>query len=73
MGFTDKDRNMLIKTHTTVGMIQKSHEKRLDNLEEEDKVLHHRINVVRNLFGGITAAASAAIAGVVGYFKFKGS
>ncbi len=68
MGFTIKDRNMLIETNTVV----KTYEKRLDNLEEEDKLLHHRINKVRNLFGGITATASAAITGIFGYFKFKG-
>ena len=69
MAFTDKDRTMLVKTHTTVKLIKESHERRLENLETEDKVLHHRINKVRNLFGGITAAASAAITGIYGYFK----
>ena len=71
-GFTTKDRNMLIKTHTTVTLIREEHGRRLEELETETKVIHHRINVVRNLFGGIIAAASAAVTGTIGYFKFKG-
>ena len=69
MAFTDKDRTTLVKTHTTVKLIKESHERRLENLEKEDKILHHRINKVRDLFGGIMAAAGAAITGIIGYFK----
>ncbi len=68
-GFTTKDRNMLIKTHTTVTLIREEHGRRLKELEKEDKALHHRINKVRNLFGGITATAGAVVAGIIGYFK----
>ena len=73
MGFTDQDRNMLVKTHTTVTLIREEHGRRLEELEKEDKVLRHRVNDVRKLFGGITAMAGAIITGVVGYFKFKGN
>ena len=72
MGFTDQDRNMLVKTHTTVTLIREEHGRRLEELEKEDKVLHHRVNDVRKLFGGITVVAGAVITGITGYFKFKG-
>ena len=65
MGFDTDDRNMLIATHTMV----KVQGEAIKELKEEDKVLHHRINKVRNLFGGITAAASAVVTGIVAYFK----
>ena len=68
MAFTETDRTMLVKTHTDVGWIKETHEKRLADLEAEDKLLHHRINVVRNLFTGI----SGAIGGLIAYFKLNG-
>ena len=38
-GFTNKDRNMLVETHTIVH----TYDKRLDKLEAEDSILHKRI------------------------------
>ncbi len=73
MGFEDKDRELLSQTANDTAWIKKEHGRRLKELEGEDKVLHHRINKVRNLFGGITATASAAIAGVIAYFKLRGN
>ena len=72
MGFTDKDRNLLSQTATDTAWIKKEHGRRLAELEAEDKLLHHRINKVRNLFGGITAAAGTAMTGIIAYFKLKG-
>lgn len=69
MAFTDKDRGMLIKTHTTVNIMKESHERRLTALEDEDRVLHHRINSTRNLFLGLTATISAAVGGIGAWFK----
>ena len=72
MGFTDADRTIQTQTANDVKWIKTEHGRRLKELEKEDKVLHHRVNDVRQLFGGITAVAGAVITGVVGYFKFKG-
>ena len=72
MGFTDDDRTIQAQTATDVAWIKREHGRRLKELEKEDKILHHRINKVRNLFGGITAAASASVTGVIAWFKLKG-
>ena len=69
MGFEPKDRELLIQTSNDVGWIKQEHGRRLEELEKEDKILHHRINKVRNLFGGITTIASTIVAGIVAYFK----
>ena len=69
MGFTDKDRTIQAQTATDVAWIKKEHGRRLIELEETDKVLHHRINKVRNMFGSIVATAGAAITGLWGYLK----
>ena len=71
MAFTDKDREMLVKTHTTVNMMKESHDRRLAALEAEDKVLHKRINAVRKLFTGITTLAGTLGAATVAYFKIR--
>ena len=73
MAFTEADRIRSIQTQTDVGWIKETHERRLEALEEEDKLLHHRINVVRNLFTGITTTVTVAASGVVAYFKLKGN
>lgn len=69
MAFTEKDRTMLVKTHTDVGWIKTTHEKRLQDLEDEDKILHHRINAVRNLFTGVSTTITAAGAGLVAWMR----
>lgn len=69
MGFLEKDRDMIIKTHTDVAWIKKEYSKRLDNLEKEDKLLHHRINKNRNLFIGLSAGLSTISAGVTAWLK----
>lgn len=69
MPFTDKDRETLTKVHTDVGWIKVEHGKRLDNLEKEDKVIHHRINKVRNIYIGASAALAALGGGIVAWFK----
>lgn len=64
MGFIKSDRDMIIETHTIV----KAQAKAIEKLQEEDDLLHHRINVVRNMFVAVTAA----FGGVVAYFKSGG-
>ena len=74
MAFTDDDRKMLIQTHTTVKLLKESHERRLQVLEDEDKILHTRINDTRKLFSRITAliiSLSAAAGGILAYVKTK--
>lgn len=73
MAFTEADRIRSIQTQTDVGWIKETHERRLEALEEEDKLLHHRINVFRNLFTGITTTVTVAASGVAAYFKLKGN
>ena len=69
MGFEDKDREKLTQVHTDVQWIKSEHGKRLDNLETEDKMLHHRINAVRKLFIGFSAFLSALGGGVAVWVK----
>ncbi len=69
MAFTDKDREMLVKTHTTVKMMKESHERRLKDLEDEDKLLHHRINKVTKIYVGASAALAALAGAVTAWFK----
>ena len=69
MPFTEEDRTMLVKTYTDVGWIKETHERRLEALEEEGKLLHHRINVVRNLFTGITSTVTATAIGLSAWLK----
>ncbi|KKL78077.1 hypothetical protein LCGC14_2028440 [marine sediment metagenome] len=69
MAFTDKDRVMLVKTHTDVGWIKETHEKRLVDLENEDALLHGRINKVRNTFTGVSTMITAAGAGLAAWLK----
>ena len=64
MAFTTDDRNMLIETNTLV----KEYGKDIEKNEIEIKVLHHRINKVRNLFTAITAG----FGGIATYFKSGG-
>ncbi len=64
MPFTDADRNMLVETHTLV----KTQAEDIKELKKEDKVLHHRINVLRNF----QAAISTSIAGIAAWFKSGG-
>ncbi len=75
MSFTDKDREKLIQVHTDVQWIKEEHGRRLNELEDEDGTLHHKINKVRNLYIGITAALSglsAAGGALLAYLKTKG-
>lgn len=65
MGFEDKDREKLVQVHTDVAWIKKEYGQRLDNLEAEDKLLHHRINKIRNLYIGASAGIGI-IAGAIG-------
>ncbi len=70
--FTHKDRNMLIETNTTVKLIKEAHEKRLENLEEEDKTIHGRITEghkeISNRIGRIKfiSAATTGVGGAIG-------
>ena len=73
MAFTEADRIRSIQTQTDVGWIKETHERRLEALEEEDKLLHHRINVIRNLFTRITTTVTVAASGIAAYFKIKGT
>ena len=72
MAFTEKDRIRSIQTQTDVGWIKETHERRLAALEEEDKVLHHRVNVVRNTFTGISSIMTAAGLVLAAWFNSKG-
>ena len=63
MPFTDQDRNMLVATHTIVERAAKD----IQANEDEIKVLHGRINTVRNLYGAIAAGLGGALA----YMKIK--
>lgn len=69
MAFTDKDRETLVETATTVKMMKESHDRRLEALEAEDKVLHHRINKVRNLFIGFSTFLSALGGGITVWIR----
>ena len=69
MAFTEADRIRSIQTQTDVGWIKETHERRLEALEEEDKLLHQRINIVRNLFTGITTTVTATAFGLAAWLK----
>ncbi len=69
MAFTDKDREKLTQVHTDTQWIKKEHGKRLDNLEAEDKVLHHRVNKVRNLFIGLSSGLFAGAGALTAWLK----
>lgn len=69
MPFTDLDREKLVQVHTDVAWIKSEHGQRLDNLESEDKILHHRINKVRNIYIGATAALTALAGGITAWVK----
>lgn len=69
MGFEEKDRRRQIRTQTDVAWIKETHERRLKALEDEDKVLHHRINAVRNTFTGISTTITAVGLGMAAWFK----
>lgn len=69
MAFTDKDREKLTKVHTDVAWIKKEHGRRLDELESEDKTLHHRINKVTKIYVGASAGLAALASGITAWFK----
>lgn len=69
MAFTDKDREKLTRVHTDVTWIKNAHGQRLDNLEAEDKTLHHRINKVRNIYVGASAGIGIIAGAIGGFFK----
>lgn len=64
MAFTDKDRETLAQVRVDIVWIKEEHGKRLEKLETEDKVLHARINRVRNLYMGASAGIGV-IAGAI--------
>ena len=72
MAFIDKDRNMLVETNTMVKLIKEAHEKRLEDLENESKVLHGRITEGFKETGKriatikFVSAAASAIGGALG-------
>lgn len=63
---------MLIETNTTVKLIKEAHERRLENLEEEDRIIHGRITEgfkeTSKRIGKIKfiSAATTGIGGVIG-------
>ncbi len=67
MAFTDKDRENLTTVCNDVKWIKKEHSQRLKDLEDEDKVLHHRINKVRNIYVGASAGIGV-ISGAIGFW-----
>jgi len=69
MAFTDKDRENLTTVCNDVKWLKTSHEQRLKNLEDEDKVLHHRINKVRNIYIGVSAGIAAVSSGITAWIK----
>ena len=69
MPFTDKDRENLTTVCNDVKWIKKSHEQRLKDLEDEDRVLHHRINKVRNIYVGASAGIGIIAGAIGGFFK----
>ena len=69
MTFSPKDRTRMIKTQNDVGWIKETHERRLVALEQEDKLLHHRINAVRNTFTGISTTITAVGVALAAWMK----
>jgi len=49
--------------------MKEEHDRRIEALEKEDKVLHHRINVVRNIYIGVSAGIAAISSGLTAWFK----
>lgn len=69
MSFTDKDRETLVETATTVKLMKESHDYRLVALEAEDKVLHGRINATRKIFLGLSSGIGIIVGAIIFWVK----
>ncbi len=58
--------------HAFVEAKQLENERRLEELEEEDKILHGRINSATRWFMGLLFSMNTTWAGFTAYFKLKG-
>ena len=82
-GFTQGDRDRLIRLETASAMTTKEVDRRFEKLEEQDEVLHRRISdmgkallvtdrrldKIRNIFSGVVITANAAWAGFLIFLK----
>jgi len=69
MAFTDDDRSLLARTAALLEAMKESHDRRLAALEAEDKVLHHRINVTRKAFLGLSSGIGIIAGAVIVWIK----
>ena len=58
--------------HAFVEAKQGENERRLDDLEDEDKILHGRINSATRWFMGLLLSMNTAWVGFTAYFKLRG-
>ena len=77
-GFGTSDRKMMvdmnersIRTDEGVKFMKEAHEERLEDLEDEDKILHGRINRVNRAFTMVVGGATAIGASIGAWLKFK--
>ncbi len=73
MSFEDGDRERAIRTETDVAWLKKSHTKRLELLEKEDRAIHIRINNVIKFVIGTIVTISGAVVAAAKIITSKGS